>query len=57
MSEYIYKNEETNDKYHLSDLPSQKKNLKELSEKYKSIAVVSHYENIIAYTAQAPKNA
>ena len=41
----------------LSDFAGQRRKLKELTAKYKSIAVVSHYENIFAYSETRAKNA
>ena len=57
MLEYLAENMQKNNSSTLSDFSGQKKKLKELTEKYKSIAVVTHYENIFAYTGTPAKNA
>ena len=53
MGESIHTNNASN----LSDFGGQRKKLKELAEKYKSIGVVTHFENIRAYSDIAPYNA
>lgn len=56
MLEYLKSAYGKINQYSLSNFEAQKKRLREIAEEHKSIAVVSHHDNIITYTNKTTKN-